>query len=93
MVTNVKNKISKVTPLHDLSWYVKWVSSIIIISGMILSSLNLYPYNLFVHALGVTGWLWVGFLWHDRALIVVNAVAIAIFVLGIGNYYVGGAYP
>ena len=93
MVTNVKKKISKVTPLHDLSWYVKWVSSIIIISGMILSSLNLYPYNLFVHAVGVIGWLWVGFLWHDRALIVVNAVAIAIFVLGIGNYYVGGSYP
>ena len=85
--------ISKVTPLHDLSWYVKWTSSIIIISGMILSSLNVYPYNLFVHAVGVAGWLWVGFLWHDRALIVVNAVAIAIFVLGIGNYYVGGAYP
>ena len=93
MVTNVKKKISKVTPLHDLSWYVKWVSSIIIISGMILSSLNLYPYNLFVHVVGVTGWLWVGFLWHDRALIVVNAVAIAIFILGIGNYYVGGSYP
>ena len=89
----MEKKISKVTPLHDLSWYIKWTSSIIIICGMILSSLNLYPYNLFVHAVGVIGWLWVGFLWHDRALIVVNAVAIAIFVLGIGNYYVGGSYP
>ena len=84
-----KKQFEKVTPVYDLSWYVKWSSSIIIIVGMILSSLNVYPINLFVHTVGVAGWLWVGFLWHDRALILLNGIAIAIFVLGIGNYYLG----
>ena len=81
--------MGKVTPTHDLSWYIKWASSIVIIAGMILSSLNVYPINLFVHTVGVAGWLWVGFLWHDRALILLNGIAIAIFILGIGNYYLG----
>ena len=79
--------IKKVTPLGGLSWYVKWISSLIIIVGMVMSSLNIYPYNLYVHLLGVLGWLWVGFLWHDRALILLNAIAVVIFALGIGNYY------
>lgn len=79
--------IKKVTPLGGLSWYVKWISSLVIIVGMIMSSLNIYPYNLYVHLLGVLGWLWVGFLWHDRALILLNAIAVVIFILGIGNYY------
>ena len=79
--------IKKVTPLGGLSCYVKWISSLIIIVGMVMSSLNIYPYNLYVHLLGVLGWLWVGFLWHDRALILLNAIAVVIFILGIGNYY------
>ena len=81
--------IKKVTPLGGLSWYVKWISSLVIIVGMIMSSLNIYPYNLYIHLLGVAGWLWVGFLWHDRALILLNAIAVVIFALGIGNYYLG----
>ena len=85
--------MNKVTPTYDLSWYVKWASSIVIIVGMILSSLNVYPINLYVHTVGVAGWLWVGFLWHDRALILLNGIAIAVFVLGIGNYYLGNALP
>ena len=36
----------KVTPKGDLSWYIKWLSSIIIIVGMVLSSANIYPLNI-----------------------------------------------
>ena len=79
---------NKVTPLHDLSWYIKWASTIFIILGMITTALNLFPFNMFVHLIGVTGWLIVGILWHDRALIVLNAIAIGIFIAGIVNHYV-----
>ena len=79
----------KVTPKGDLSWYVKWASSIIIIVGMVLSSANIYPLNIWVHMFGVTGWLIVGMLWHDRALIFLNAVAIFVFASGLVNHYYG----
>ncbi len=74
---------NKVTPKHDLSWYIKWTASYILLIGMALTSLNIQPYNLYFHLVGVTGWFIVGMLWHDRALVFINAVAIFIFLTGI----------
>ena len=79
----------KVTPKGDLSWYIKWVSSVFIIMGMALTSANIFPMNIIVHGIGVTGWLVVGMLWHDRALIFLNAVAIFVYVTGLLNHYYG----
>ena len=79
----------KVTPRYDLSWYIKWVSSIVILVGMVLTSSSLEPWNMWTHLIGVSGWLVVGMLWHDRALILLNSVAIFIFASGIVNYYYG----
>ena len=82
-------KIHKVTPKGDLSWYVKWVSVFFVIVGWLLHSVNLYPYNIIVQVIGVGGWLWVGYLWHDRALIVLNSIGIAVLSLGIMKYFFG----
>ena len=71
---------------HPLSWYVKWISSVILISAMIFTANNIYPYNLFLHFVGITGWLWVAVLWNDRSLIVLNSVALAIFANGMVAY-------
>ena len=79
----------KITPKGDLSWYIKWVSSVFIIMGMALTSANIFPMNIIVHGIGVTGWLVVGMLWHDRALIFLNAVAIFVYVTGLLNHYYG----
>ena len=83
----------KLTPVGTLDWYIKWVSSFIILIGMALTSINLTPFNLYFHFIGVSGWLIVGVMWHDRALMVVNSVAAMIFLMGILRYYFGGAYP
>ena len=82
------------TPKYTTDWYVKWVASIFIIIGMMLTSMDvsLFPLNLFFHLAGVTGWFVVGMLWHDRSLIVVNGIAIAIFSMGIIKHFFGGAY-
>ena len=79
----------KITPTGDLSWYIKWVSSVFIIMGMALTSANIFPMNIIVHGIGVTGWLVVGMLWHDRALIFLNAVAIFVYATGLLNHYYG----
>ncbi len=88
-----KDMIKKLTPIGTLDWYIKWIASIIILIGMCLTSINFMPYNLFFHFVGVMGWLVVGVMWHDRALMVVNSVAAMIFFMGILNDYIGGAYP
>ena len=79
----------KVTPKGDLSWYIKWTASVFIIIGMALTSANIFPLNILIHGIGVTGWLIVGMLWHDRALIFLNAVAIFVYATGLLNHYYG----
>ena len=86
---NSTRVFKKVTPKGDLSWYLKWASSVFIIIAMALTSANLYPINIVFHLIGVGGWLIVGMLWHDRALIFLNGVAIFVFATGLLNHYFG----
>ncbi len=79
----------KVTPRYDLSWYIKWASSIILITAMMFTAVDIYPVNMLIANIGFIGWLTVGLLWHDRALIVLNAISLAIYSMGILNYYYG----
>ena len=81
--------LDKVTPKGDLSWYVKWCSSLLVLTGMLLTSVDIYPYNLIFHLFGVRGWCVGGMLWHDRALILLNGIATFIFALGILKFYMG----
>lgn len=92
MVMNDEIFLKSVTPKQGLSWYVKWLSSIVILIGMVLTSVMITPLNLFFHMAGVFGWLIVGFMWNDRALILLNGIASVIFLTGIMNHYFGGAY-
>ena len=86
---NSSRVYKKVTPRGDLSWYIKWASSITLIIAMLFTSANMFPINLWIANIGFIGWLIVGMLWHDRSLIVLNSVSLAIYSLGILNYYYG----
>jgi hypothetical protein len=86
---NSSRVYKKVTPRGDLSWYIKWASSITLIFAMLFTSANMFPINLYISNIGFIGWLTVGMLWHDRSLIVLNAVSLAIYTLGILNHHFG----
>ena len=86
---NSSRVYKKVTPRGDLSWYIKWTSSITLIFAMLFTSANMFPINLYIANIGFIGWLIVGMLWHDRSLIVLNAVSLAIYTLGILNHHFG----
>ena len=81
----IKNKI---TPTHTVDWYIKWFSTIVLILGMITTAQNLYPYNLFISLVGLIGWVIVAILWNDRALIIINAVGVSIYLNGIVAWFV-----
>lgn len=76
------------TPLYTIDWYIKWLASIILMLGMILTANNIYPLNLFFHFIGIGGWLVVGMLWNDRALIVINTFALATLASSIARLYI-----
>ena len=82
----MNTQINKVTPAHGLSWYLKWLASIVLVHAMAFTALDMYPYNMYLQFVGVLGWFFVGMLWHDRALIVLNAVGIVFLGIGIIKY-------
>jgi|TARA_R110002126_G_C10079661_1_gene463643 hypothetical protein len=81
-------QLKKVTPTHDLSWYLKWVATVFVVLGASLNAFDIEPYNVFVLLIGTALWMSVGLLWFDRALIVVNAAIFAIYLAGIFSYFV-----
>ena len=84
----MQNELKKLAPTHTLDWYIKWVASIFLIIGVILTSNNIYPMNILFHAIGMFGWFIVSILWNDRALLVINAVSLAILINGLVSHYV-----
>jgi len=76
------NRISKSsTPKNDLSWYIKWTASAFILASMTMRGKEaLVDYDIALSLIGVTGWFIVGFLWNDRALILLNGAGILFFV-------------
>mgnify|MGYP006100066297 FL=1 len=81
--------IKKITPLHDFSWYLKWVSCFLILVAVCLRSTGSYATgDLYFSLIGTLGWLWVGILWHDRALMVLNTCLALVLLIGTIKLYV-----
>ena len=80
--------ITTKTPLHTVDWYIKWVASVVLLIGMLLTSNQIHPLNLFVTLTGCTGWLIVAILWNDRSIIFTNTVAITILTNGLIKHFI-----
>ena len=60
----------------------KWTSTVVLLFGVWLTSINSYPWNVYVSALGNFGWLIVAMVWGEASLIVIQAVILLIYVVG-----------
>ena len=79
-VTTVK----KVTPYKDKSWYVKWTASFFILIAFVIRAADYSnELDLVFSFIGVSLWGWVGFMWNDRAIIILNAAGGMILAVGI----------
>ena len=78
---NSKRIFKSATPKYDYSWYVKWIASIFIMVSMSMRGIPEYQlYDLVLSTVGVAGWLVVGLLWKDRALVLLNGVGVALLL-------------
>mgnify|MGYP003128623836 FL=1 len=72
---------------RDKAWYIKWISSFIIVTAMSLRGIEgMQIYDLILSIFGVAGWLCVGLLWKDRALIILNAVGLSFLFKNLLTY-------
>ena len=79
-------QIDSVTPKYDVTWYVKWAASIIVLIGITIRASgvsHLQWLDIVCSWIGAVGWFYVGFKWNDRALMVLNAVIGIILFAGI----------
>jgi len=76
------NRIFKsATPKYTIDWYVKWTASFFILISMSMRGIEGFQFlDLCFSLIGVTGWLIVGVLWKDRALILLNGVGVALLL-------------
>lgn len=60
----------------SLDWWIKWIATAIIIVAVLCRSVEEVPkiYDVILSLIGTCLWWWVGILWKDRALIVLNSV-------------------
>ncbi len=68
-----------------LKKYLKWISTFLVLTGILLTNLNFYPINLFFHGLGVIGWTIAGFILKDKAILTNFGLQIPLFIIGFTN--------
>lgn len=84
--------MSFVTPKKGITWYIKWGASIIILFAVACRSVEEVPriYDIIFSLIGCAGWFIVGFMWHDRALMVLNSVLVFMLSLSLLRFVFGG---
>ena len=67
------------------AFVVKWVASIIQILGYAGTGFGWTPWNLYLFLFGVLGWLVVGVLWNDKAIMLIHLVALGSMLAGMAS--------
>jgi hypothetical protein len=65
----------------------KWLSTVLILFGILLTNLNIYPLNIFSHGLGAIGWSIAGYMSKDKALMTNFGLQIPLFMIGYYNFF------
>jgi len=65
----------------------KWLSTVLILFGILLTNLNFFPLNIFSHGLGAIGWSIAGFMAKDKALMTNFGLQLPLFMIGYYNYF------
>jgi len=53
----------------DIIIYVKYASAVIILIAMVLHVAGVTPWNSILQMIGASGWIYVGYKWNERAII------------------------
>ena len=63
--------------------YLKWISTALVLTGILLTNLNIYPINIYFHGLGVVAWTIAGFISKDKAILTNFGLQIPLFLIRI----------
>jgi len=69
--------------MHDNTVVVKWTSAVIILIAMVFHVLGITPWNSFLQLIGAAGWVYVGYKWNEKAIILNFLPQFAIIIPGL----------
>ena len=70
--------------------FLKWASTVFVLSGIVLTSVNIFPLNIIIHGIGALGWTIAGYVTKDKALLTNFLLQLPIFAFGITRYLMNG---
>ena len=65
----------------------KWGSTFLVLTGILIAQFNLYPLYIFIHSIGALGWMMSGYLMQDKAVMTNFGLQLPIFAIGYMNYF------
>ena len=65
---------------------IKWLGTILCLTGIALTSFNVYPLNILLGFVGSLLWTWAGYIQEDMPLMIVELVAVLLYFAGIITY-------
>lgn len=68
---------------RGLDFYVKWAATVMALVHVWLISHDIQPWYKYTGLLQASLWLWLGFLWRQPNVVLLNFVMIAIYINGI----------
>jgi len=60
----------------------KWLGTALILSGILMTNLNIYPINIFLHGGGVVCWSFAGYVTNDKPVLANFGLQIPLFMIG-----------
>lgn len=86
-IENSKRIFKSATPKYTADWYIKWVSSVIVLIAMSIRGVEGFQfYDLTLSIVGIFGWLIVSLIWKDRALILLNSIGLLLLMRNLIEY-------
>jgi hypothetical protein len=64
------------------------MATVLVVLGVSLNSINIYPLNIFVNEAASILWVIVSFYWKRVSLIVINILITAIYTAGVVKYFI-----
>ena len=62
------------TPTGGIDSYIKWIATILAVSGVFLQSAEFITEGKVAYALSSIAWVYVGHLWNDKAIMIGSAI-------------------
>ena len=81
-------EIKPTTPTGTIDWYVKWVSMFLAVFGIFLINAHLVMYGQIAYVISSAGWVYVGGVWNDRAILIGSAISGTAVCMNLVQYLV-----